>query len=116
MKFPALTRNSGNDRGIIQTKKTTYNRAQQKYYYLPIKIWDTPSSGQVSQTGTSTLTLTVQDSNDHDQKPGQKEVTIYNYKGMFSDISLGDVYAEDPDDWDRGDKTFRFVGVYPGFR
>ena len=28
--------------------------------------------------------------------------------GQFRDASLGNVYAEDEDDWDRGNKTFSF--------
>ena len=33
--------------------------------------------------------------------------------GEFANAPLGNVYAEDPDDWDRPDKTFKFMDEYP---
>lgn len=29
--------------------------------------------------------------------------------GAFKNVPLGNVYTEDPDDWDRPDKQFQFV-------
>ena len=31
------------------------------------------------------------------------------FLGQFKNVPLGNVYAEDPDDWDVPDKTFEFV-------
>ncbi|CAH1779064.1 unnamed protein product [Owenia fusiformis] len=98
---------SGRGEGDIRTK-VTLDREQQKYYRMPIIMSD---SGNPRMTGTNTLTVTVGDRNDNDHRPGHKEVYVYNYKGELSNADLGHVYAEDPDDWDRGDKTFSFEGT-----
>lgn len=37
---------------------------------------------------------------------GTKYVVVYNYNGELRNVPLGNVFVEDPDDWDLPDKTF----------
>ncbi|KAH9500892.1 hypothetical protein Btru_069141, partial [Bulinus truncatus] len=89
----------------IMTKTVTFDREQAKWYLLPIVMWD--RSGKTgSMTATNTLTITIRDKNDNDQKPGHQNIWVYNYQGNFSDVDIGRVYVDDPDDWDLPDKEF----------
>ncbi|XP_059176123.1 neural-cadherin-like [Physella acuta] len=86
---------------------STFDREESKYYYLPIVMWDMRGkSSNISMTATNTLTITVADKNDNDLKPGNQEILVYDYQGLFGDVEIGRVYVEDPDDWDLPDKTF----------
>ncbi|XP_071091775.1 neural-cadherin-like isoform X1 [Haliotis cracherodii] len=94
----------------ISTKKV-FDREQQKFYYMPIVMWDMRGSGDArAQTGTNTLTIEIGDLNDNVHSPGHKDIFVYNYKGMFGPLEIGNVYATDPDDWDVVDKTFKYTG------
>ncbi|XP_074646658.1 neural-cadherin-like [Tubulanus polymorphus] len=82
-----------------------FDREKQKYYKLPIVMTD-----KHGVSGTNTLTVTIGDINDNDHNPGHKNIMIYSYEGWdigeLRNAKIGNVYAEDPDDWDRGDKIF----------
>ncbi|XP_013408639.1 neural-cadherin isoform X2 [Lingula anatina] len=94
---------------LIQSS-ATFDREETKFYYMPIMMRD---SGNPVMSGTNTLTIEIGDVNDNDHKAGRKEVSVYNFEGQFSSTVIGNAYAEDPDDWDRVDKTFTWVGSQP---
>ncbi|ESN95524.1 hypothetical protein HELRODRAFT_179299 [Helobdella robusta] len=99
---------NGNGAGRIQTLRS-FDRELQKEYEIPIVMRD---SGQPSVSGTSTLTVTIGDVNDNEHFPGHKEVLVNKYvgwKGEFDNYPLGNVFAEDEDDWDLENKTFQLV-------
>ncbi|XP_055891438.1 neural-cadherin-like [Biomphalaria glabrata] len=101
---------SGDGSATILTS-SVFDREQSKYYKLPIVMWDLRGSGNPkAQTGTNTLTITVGDVNDNPHFPGHQDIFVYNYKGLFGPVVIGQVYAEDLDDWDLPDKTFNFLG------
>ncbi|XP_071534252.1 neural-cadherin-like [Panulirus ornatus] len=60
---------------------------------------------------TQALTVVVDDCNDHPMKPAAKTVHLWTTQGGVWEAPLGRVYVEDPDDWDLGDKTFRWRGA-----
>ncbi|XP_041375475.1 neural-cadherin-like [Gigantopelta aegis] len=102
----------GNGWALVSTK-AEYDREKTKYYYMPIVMWDMrghKDAPRLAMTGTNTLTIEIGDENDNKHGPGHKEIFVYNYKGLFGDIEIGNVYATDPDDWDRVDKTFIYTG------
>jgi hypothetical protein len=47
---------------------------------------------------------------------GTKLVVVYNLNGEFEDVSLGNAFVEDEDDWDLPDKTFTFVSTQEWFQ
>nr|XP_045606773.1 putative neural-cadherin 2 [Procambarus clarkii] len=61
-------------------------------------------------SATHTVTVIVDDINDNPMKPGAKTVYLWKTQGGGSDAPLGRVFVDDPDDWDLGDKTFRWLG------
>nr|KAG5696612.1 hypothetical protein BaRGS_034073 [Batillaria attramentaria] len=81
----------GNGTGLVTTSNT-FDREQQKYYTIPIVMWDMRGVNQaLSKTGTNTLTVTIADVNDNPQSPGHQDVFVYNYKGLFGDFVIGRV-------------------------
>ncbi|KAK3581134.1 hypothetical protein CHS0354_033929 [Potamilus streckersoni] len=101
-----------NGTGTVTALKTFY-RVEQKYYYLPIIMSDMRGKNSpLALTGTNTLTIEIGDKNDHQHKEGHKDIFIYKYdfKNAEDYIAIGNVYVEDPDDWDVVDKYFFFVG------
>ncbi|XP_045131274.1 putative neural-cadherin 2 isoform X2 [Portunus trituberculatus] len=59
---------------------------------------------------THPVTVVVDDINDNPMKPGAKVVHVWKIQGAGSDVALGRVYVDDPDDWDLEDKTFSWAG------
>ncbi|XP_071534242.1 putative neural-cadherin 2 [Panulirus ornatus] len=59
---------------------------------------------------THTVTVVIDDVNDNPMKPAAKTVYLWKTQGGGSDAPLGRVFVDDPDDWDLGDKTFRWRG------
>ncbi|XP_069937245.1 neural-cadherin-like, partial [Cherax quadricarinatus] len=59
---------------------------------------------------TRSFTLLIDDINDNPMKPGAKTVFLWKTQGGGSEIPLGRVYVDDPDDWDLPDKMFQWVG------
>ncbi|XP_050703572.1 neural-cadherin-like [Eriocheir sinensis] len=60
---------------------------------------------------THTLTVIVDDLNDHPMKPAAKTVYLWKTQGGGgSEAPLGRVYVEDPDDWDAADKSYAWDG------
>ena len=96
----------------IRASQSTYDREELgvNYFTIPIVL----SDGELSQT--STVTITVESQNDNPHKTAQKDVMVYNYKGLFDNVHLGHVYAADEDDWDLSEKVFEWVGSHEGFR
>ena len=71
----------GNGTATISTK-AIFDREKQKYYYIPIVMWDMRGKNSPkAMTGTNTLTVTVADINDNRPKPGHQDIFVYNYKG-----------------------------------
>lgn len=94
----------GNGEGVaIVSSLSSFDREQQKEYLVPIVIKD---SGTPSQTGTSTLTIVIGDTNDNMMQSGSKEVMVYNYLGQAPDTPIGRIFVNDVDDWDLEDKKF----------
>ena len=62
------------------TALKTFWRDDQKYHYLPIIMSDMRGRDPgLRNTGTSTLTVEIGDINNHEQKPGHKEIFVYKY-------------------------------------
>ncbi|XP_066938449.1 neural-cadherin-like isoform X1 [Macrobrachium rosenbergii] len=91
-----------------------FDREEQKEYFVPIVIKD---SGVPSMMGTSTLTVTIGDKNDHQMQPGKKDILFYSYMGQTHGTPVGRVYVEDKDDWDLSEKTFVWENSpHPNFK
>lgn len=74
----------GNGTATISTK-AIFDREKQKYYYIPIVMWDMRGkNSNKAMTGTNTLTVTIADINDNIPKPGHQDIFVYNYKGEVS--------------------------------
>ena len=76
---------NGTGTGTVTALKTFW-RDVQKYYYLPIIMSDMRDrETNERNVGTSTLTIEIGDTNNHEHKPGQKEIFVYKYdfKGML---------------------------------
>jgi len=72
----------GNGTATISTK-SVFDREKQKYYYIPIVMWDMRGKNDPqAMTGTNTLTVTIADINDNRPEPGHQEIFVYNYKGV----------------------------------
>ncbi|KFQ09898.1 Neural-cadherin, partial [Leptosomus discolor] len=99
----SLTDNRNNTATV--TALRSFDREEQKVFHLPVVITD---SGIPAMSSTNTLTITIGDENDNCHEPGHKEVYVYSYKGKWSTIVLGEVFAPDQDDWDN--KTFLSEG------
>jgi hypothetical protein len=66
----------------LVTTSEAFDREKQKYYYLPIIMWDMRNTSRSeSLTGTNTLTVTIGDVNDNQMGPGHQNIFVYNYKG-----------------------------------
>ena len=75
---------NGTGTGTVTALKTFW-RDVQKYYYLPIIMSDMRDrETNERNVGTSTLTIEIGDTNNHEHKPGHKEIFVYKYdfKGM----------------------------------
>lgn len=86
-----------------------YERQNQcKEYKIPILIKD---SGKPPMSGINYLTVIIGDVNDNLHYPGVKKILVYDYKGSIfrKTNAIGNVYAEDKDDWDASDKEFKFA-------
>ncbi|KAJ8965456.1 hypothetical protein NQ317_001461, partial [Molorchus minor] len=104
---------NGDGMAII-TSLRSFDREQQKEYYIPIVIKD---HGNPAMTGTSTLTVVIGDVNDNKMQPGSKEIFVYNYQGQAPETEIGRVYVYDLDDWDLPDKKFYWEGAeHTGFK
>ncbi|XP_064077719.1 LOW QUALITY PROTEIN: neural-cadherin-like [Macrobrachium nipponense] len=74
---------------------------------LHVKIF-LSDSGHLNNT--QIVTIIVGDLNDNPMKPASKTVYLWKAQNTGSEAPLGRVYVDDPDDWDVGDKTFRWAG------
>lgn len=109
-----FTEGANGDGMAIITSLRSFDREQQKEYFIPIVIKD---HGNPAMTGTSTLTVVIGDVNDNKMQPGQKEIFAYNYQGQSPDTQIGRVYVYDLDDWDLPDKKFYWEGTeHPRFK
>lgn len=81
----------------------TFDREEQKEYFIPISISD---NGSPQQSNISYLHLVIGDINDNEMKEGSSSIFVYNYKGEAPNTEVGRVFVDDPDDWDLPDKTF----------
>ena len=93
---------NGDGQATVHCQKS-FDREEQKEYYVPIIITD---AGNPAQSGTSTLTVVIGDENDNKMLPGSKEIFVYNYMGQNPETEIGRVYVFDLDDWDLPDKRF----------
>lgn len=83
--YPAAGDN-GNGVAIIYTQMQ-YDREEQKYYEIPIIMWDMYGSGS-SLTGTNTLTVTIADKNDNSMREGHQDIFVFNYEGLHFSFKL----------------------------
>ncbi|MGH0159125.1 UNVERIFIED_CONTAM: hypothetical protein FKN15_071875 [Acipenser sinensis] len=86
----------GNGSAIV-TALATFDREEQKHYYLSVMMTD---SGNPPMSSTSTLTITIGDRNDHLHAAGHSEFIVYSYDGTLPTTLLGQVQSPDLDDWD----------------
>ncbi|XP_067928117.1 neural-cadherin-like [Watersipora subatra] len=75
-------------------------------FYLRLSDKDEVSASRL-------LTVIVADEDDNPPSSGRRETLIYNYKGQYELVEIGDCYAEDKDDWDRPHKNYEKVGNWP---
>ncbi|KAJ8982823.1 hypothetical protein NQ317_010444 [Molorchus minor] len=84
--------------------RVTFDREERKYYDIAITITD---SGIPALSGSSILRVIIGDVNDNEAQDGESSIFVYKYvNGADTDIEIGRVYVEDPDDWDLPDKVF----------
>ncbi|RZB41083.1 DE-cadherin, partial [Asbolus verrucosus] len=81
-----------------------FDREEQKFYDVPIRITD---SGEPPQSGISKLRVIIGDRNDNEAKAGSSEIFVYKYEALNMDVEIGRVYVNDLDDWDLPDKVFQ---------
>ena len=67
-------------------------------------------------TGTTTLTVIIEDLNDNPPQPGTKTITAYNYRGLYDNVFIGSVFVDESDDWDKADKIYEFIDDYEFFQ
>ncbi|ELU14775.1 hypothetical protein CAPTEDRAFT_226653 [Capitella teleta] len=117
-EFEQDTSGGGEDAGIVLSNRNGFSREElgRSSYELTITMSDNPTSGEASQQQTYTLRLTIEDDNYNMHSEGTKLVTVYNYNGELGSVPLGNVFVEDPDDWDLPDKTFTFESEQEWFR
>lgn len=94
---------------LLSVSERNYELENQcKEWKIPIIIAD---SGNPAMSGTNYLSVFIGDLNDNEHYPGEKTIIVYDYKGSITkkrddQIYIGNVYAEDKDDWDANDKIF----------
>ena len=82
-----IEEDNGNGATIISTK-SVFDREKQKYYCIPITMWDMRGTNSpLAMTGTNTLTVTIADVNDNQPEPGHQDIFVYNYKGKFGNTN-----------------------------
>lgn len=91
----------------------TFDREQQKYYDIPILVTD---NGYPAQSKVSILRVIIGDRNDNEAKDGSSEIFVYKYENWITDITIGRVFVDDPDDWDLSDKVFVQLDNFDHFR
>jgi len=77
-----------------------------KSYSLAVNISD---NSVPQQWAVQHFALVVESTNDNPPQPGTKNITANTYNGVFDNVPLGNVYVDDPDDWDLADLTFSFA-------
>lgn len=87
------------------TALTTFDREQQKEYFIPILIKD---GGVPQRQNVSYLHVVIGDVNDNAMQSGTSSIFVYNYKGEAPNTEIGRVFVEDLDDWDLPDKDFQW--------
>ncbi|XP_066158590.1 DE-cadherin [Euwallacea fornicatus] len=80
-----------------------FDREEKKYYDIPILVTD---SGIPPQRKVSILRVIIGDRNDNAAKDGSSQIFVYKYEYWNTNIPIGRVYVDDPDDWDLLDKVF----------
>lgn len=107
--------NNNNNNNQLSISKNNYQyddeydiQNQCKVIKVPVLMRD---SGRPSQSGINYLSVTIGDVNDNLHYSGVKKILVYDYKGSVSKSvnMIGNVYSEDKDDWDAGDKEFKFL-------
>ena len=59
------------------------------------------------------FSLVVESTNDNPPRPGTKNIVVNTYNGLFDNVPVGSVHANDSDDWDLDDLTFSFADSTP---
>ncbi|XP_053575240.1 neural-cadherin-like [Bombina bombina] len=95
-----LLTDNGNSTATLQVLRS-FDREEQKEYYLPIIIAD---SGYPAISSTNTLTITIGDANDNPHREGHKDIYVFMHGGVWSAMEIGKVFAPDEDDYDN--KTY----------
>ncbi|XP_037789239.1 neural-cadherin-like [Penaeus monodon] len=80
------------------------DREEHRQLQVAVKVAD---AGGLS--AVETVTIVIDDVNDNPMLPAAKTVYLWKTQSGGSDIPLGRVYVEDPDDWDVGDKSFAWL-------
>ena len=96
---------------MLSTKLAAYQEARE--YRATVMMTD---AGVPPLSARRPLVVQVEDINNHPHSAGTRHVKVYNYKGLFDDVSLGRVYAADKDKQDNNDKTYTLFGDPEGFR
>ncbi|XP_076044987.1 DE-cadherin-like [Oratosquilla oratoria] len=83
------------------TPKKMLDREERKTYVINFLTTDTQGL-----SGSRVFTIEVGDENDSPMTDGEGAITVYNYKGLFPTMIIGNVYVVDEDDYDVVDKVF----------
>ncbi|XP_042869830.1 neural-cadherin-like [Penaeus japonicus] len=82
------------------------DREERRQLQVDVKMTDAGGLSTIE-----TINIAVDDVNDNPMLPAAKTVYLWKTQSGGSDIPLGRVYVEDPDDWDVGDKSFEWLGA-----
>ncbi|XP_063876233.1 putative neural-cadherin 2 [Scylla paramamosain] len=108
-----LDRRGDDGRGVgVVWTRAALDREERPVLLVPLVVGD---AGWPSLTATVTLTLHVADVNDNPMAPAAKTVTVHTMQRHGTEVPLGRVYVQDPDDWDAVEKTYAWRDSKAGF-
>lgn len=114
-QFLDIKFNKDGDEGrgsMVISAKSTFDRESYpgKRLAIPVKVTD---RGQ--QSKKQLVYVIIGDENDNPMSDGHMNIMVYSYMGHLKQTTIGYPYVEDKDDWDAGQKTYKWVKSTKGF-